>query len=167
MNRTDGSSGPDCGNPGGSPHERKAPTLSQSQSEGPPRFDGPRFAAWLGRRMESERLSVEDVFTRSHLPRGTVDNLRRGEPAPYIVAKRGQRALVPPINTIAALAFGLDLRFSYLASKAGLDDEGDRWRNFTPAELGVIALALSCDPNTLDDRLREITHPVIHRIKGR
>lgn len=107
----------------------------------PPVFDGPGFARWLRKWMEAEGIQNTDLAERAGISVGVVQVLRRGTPQSY-VSRKGQSALHPGIETIAAVAHGLGLQFSYVASKAGFGDEGDRWVNFSEAERTALFIAL-------------------------
>lgn len=116
----------------------------------PQRWDGPAFAAWLHRWMDANDILVVDLARRSGLSKGQIQDLRRGTTRPSATkgSTRGVRNV--NVNTLAAIADGLGLRFSYVASKAGLTDEGDRWAAFSPAERAILAERLGGDPNNLD-----------------
>jgi transcriptional regulator with XRE-family HTH domain len=111
----------------------------------PPRFDGPRFAAWLRKVMRHERLTARELGQRAGVHATTIDALLRGIP-PRASMERGQKALSPAINTIYAIAHGLGLQFSYVASRAGLGDDADRWSNFSAAERLAVMVALGVGP---------------------
>lgn len=106
-------------------------------------FDAPRFAKWLRKWKDAERLEWKEIAERSGLHLSTVLQLARGHPQRYRAVK-GQREVNPGIVTIARLAHGLDLEFGYVASKGGIFGGGaDRWEHFSEAERTLIEHALS------------------------
>lgn len=108
-----------------------------------PAFDGPRFAAWLTRWRDHERLRWVDIADRSGISYSIVQQLARGAPQASARA-RGQVDIDPRITTVARLAHGLDLEFGYVASR-GLVNAGSgssRWGNFSKPEREALLLAL-------------------------
>lgn len=128
----------------------------------PPTYDGLGFASWLRRWMAAEGVRVVDLAERAGLSVGMIHVLRRGVPADYVRRHRGQQVLHPAIESIAAIAHGLGLQFSYVASKAGFGDEGGRWANFTEAERIALTIALGgeSDDDDLDALLEEAVQPI-------
>lgn len=142
---------------------RRAPDETVVHAVTPaPVFDGPRFARWLRAWMSAEGMMVADLVRSSGLSFGVIHALRRGTPT-NSTARSGQKALQPSINTIAAVAHGLGLEFSYVAAKCGVGDAGDRWRNFTDAERLALFIALDgeTDADDLDSLLRRAIAPPI------
>lgn len=135
-----------------------APMIDGRRWSAPPAFDGPGFAKWLRRYMESEGLGVAEVARRAGLHPGMLHLLRRGTPSSTAAAK-GQKALHPAIETIAAVAHALELQFSYVASKAGFDSEGDRMANFSFGELSALAELLDCEVSEIDELITELAIP--------
>lgn len=125
-----------------------------------PVFDGPRFGQWLRRWMQAENITMPQLARRSGVSVGMLQQVRAGLPTSSARA-RGQTTINPGINTLAGIAHGLGLQFSYVAAKAGLSDAGDRWQNFSPDERLAIAVALDGDddPQALDRRLAELVSP--------
>lgn len=119
----------------------------------PPVFDGPRFALALRNHMDSKEIQVQDVVERTGMSRGVVQTLRRGTPG-IVDMRRGQKIINPRINTLAAVVFAIDQRFSFVMSWAGLEDEGER---FTPSEKRVLADLLGCQPEAVGELLRTHT----------
>lgn len=127
-----------------------------------PAFDGPKFAKWLRRWMSAEDLQSPDLAQRSGLSVGMIHDLRRGAPAPWQVRNAGRTSpKTYDINSIAKVAHGLGLEFSYVAAKGGLGGESDRWAMFTALERDAIAsrLGVDADPDDLDAAVRAITYP--------
>lgn len=136
----------------------EAPIVEGRRVTPPPVFDGPGFAVWLRRIMDAEGMAVSDLSERSGLHASMLATLRRGIPSSTQQAQ-GQRAINPSINTIAAVAHGLGLELSYVMSKAGLDNAGDRWANFSDREAEALAVLLDCEIDELDASLRELVTP--------
>lgn len=99
--------------------------------------------------MDAHDIKVDVLAERSHMSRGVIQDLRSGR------MRKGQGRRNPAVNTLAAVADGLGLRFSYVASKGGLTDEGDRWAAFTAAERQFIAGRLGADPGDLDATIQK------------
>lgn len=126
-------------------------------------FDGPKFAKWLRRWMSAEDLQSPDLAQRSGLSVGMIHDLRRGAPAPWQVRNAGRTSPKTfDINSIAKVAHGLGLEFSYVAAKGGLGGESSRWAMFTALERDAIASRLGvddADADALDAAVRAITYP--------
>lgn len=109
----------------------------------PPEFDGQRFAAKLRNWMQSEGLTVDETAERCGVHPSTIHNLRRGVPQ-STTRRQTQEKIQPSINSLAAIAHGLNLEVSYVMAWAGLGDT-DRWKNFSASERLGIALAIGAD----------------------
>lgn len=128
----------------------------------PPTFNGPGFASWLRRWMAAEGIAVVELAKRAGVSVGAIHVLRRGVPADNVRVRKGQDALHPAIESIAAVAHGLGLQFSYVASKAGFGDTAGRWANFTETERIALAIALGgeSDDDDLEALLEEAVQPI-------
>lgn len=127
----------------------------------PPVFDGPRFAKWLRKWMAAEGMQVRELAERSGVSASMIADLRRGTPARSSKGPTPVR-MTPGVNVIAAIAHGLGLELGYVASKAGLQSDGDRWHNFTDAERVALAVALDAGsdvPADLDAALQDLAEP--------
>lgn len=131
------------------------PIIDGQRRPDPPRYDGPAFASWLRRAMEMEGLTVADLAARSGIHPTMLNTLRRGIPTQQALDK-GQTALHPSIESIAAVAHGMDLEFAYVASKAGFGGAGER---FTASEARGLAELLGVEASDLEDVLREFAQP--------
>jgi len=105
-----------------------------------PNFDAESFARWLTAWRASEGLTWGAIAERSELHKGTLQQLVAGPSATRTA--QGQKKISPAAETIARLAYGLDLELSYVASKAGLTNTGSRWRNFNREERAALSEAL-------------------------
>jgi hypothetical protein len=120
----------------------------------PPVFDGPSFARVLKNHMDSKGIEVHELAKAAGTGRGFIQTLRRGRPTDQQMAA-GQTVLNPRVNSLAAVAHGLDQRLSFVLSWANFTDTGDR---FTRPERELLAGLLDCDPADVDVRLRELAH---------
>lgn len=110
--------------------------------------------------MAAEEIKPPDLAESSGLSVGVMHDLRRGTPAPWAVRNGRQSAKSIDVNTLAKLAHGLGLEFSYVAARAGLlGEHPDRWAAFTELERDAIARELGGDPDDLDGILQAITFP--------
>lgn len=115
----------------------------------PPTFDGRAFANWLKRWKQGERLEWAALARDSGVAVGTLQLLARGIPVKSAL-ERGQTEMNPGITTVARVAYGLGLDFSYVASKGGLNPGGDRWMNFTKDERKLLAGLLRDSPQSMN-----------------
>jgi transcriptional regulator with XRE-family HTH domain len=125
-----------------------------------PTYDAERFGSWLKRWRASEGLDWGDISERSGLHTSTLHQLARGT----VQAKRGStggNAIDPKITTLARLAHGLGLDFSYVVSKSGLISDGDRWGNFSAKERRELYRALRLAQRVLGEDSAEL-----HRMLG-
>lgn len=131
-------------------------------SEGPPKFDPKAFGEWLTRHQAIEGIRNDELADRARISRDLVDRLRHGRLRPAAIA-RGQKTHQVNINSLAALAWALGMDFSHVASKAGLQWDGDRWSNFGNVDRRKLAALLGAsnpnDTNELDERLDAIPLP--------
>lgn len=134
----------------------------EGPAEPAPTFNGAQFARWLRGWMESEGIAVTELARASDIGEGTIHQLRRGQPN-KAMRDRGQTSWTPALQIIVNLAHGLGLQLSYVLSKAGLTDDGDRWANFSESERLALAIVLDADDaedaQELDSRLRELVNP--------
>jgi transcriptional regulator with XRE-family HTH domain len=119
-------------------------------------FDAAKFAAWLTRHMDAWDIEVGDLADRIGVHRSTIGQLRRGRP------DKGASQKSPSINLIAAVAWGLDMPFDYVAAQAGLTWRGpiDRWDLLlTGRERAALARKLGGDAADLEKILRAAIDP--------
>lgn len=109
-----------------------------------PRFDGPRFASWLRRYRDAERLEWTTIAQRSGIHYSTLMSLVRGQ------VQGSQHSTDPSATTLARLAHGLGLDFTYIAAKAGLlgDGEAPRHSAYNDREREALLTGLSGLPGT-------------------
>lgn len=107
-----------------------------------PEFDGPKFAAWLHRWKDAHNLQWEAVAAKAGVHYSTVQQLARGVPQAH-ARGRGQTQINPSINTLAALAQGLELDLDYVLEQGGLGSPGSRWRGFHERERQALLLVLN------------------------
>lgn len=98
-----------------------------------PTYDWGRLSVWLQRIRESEGFRWSDLAERADLGYSTL----------MALVHRGKAVRPnPSAETIAKLAFALDLDVGYVMEKAGLGQSGSRWSNFTRAELDELQTGL-------------------------
>lgn len=118
-----------------------------------PRYNGPRFAAWLRRYGEAERLVWKEVAKEAGLSYSTVMHILNPETGRNRV--RRTSAPDPSGTTLARLADALGLDFSYVASKAGLGGGGvSRFAAFNPREREALLAGMMHLDTGANERLR-------------
>src|SRR4051812_5382211 len=108
-----------------------------------PTYDDPRFGSWLARWKATEGLQWTEIARRSGIHTSMVHKLQRG------VQDKGRpgagNKINPSAESLARLAYGLEIEFPYLLTKTGLLDfgrEGSRWGSFSTPEREHLLAAL-------------------------
>lgn len=128
---------------------------------GPPVFNADKFAFWFDRHIKVHKLSVPDLARAAGFGSARLLDLRRGGPQPRVVELTGQKGLTPSVNTIAGLSWALHLSNSFVLSRGGIGEQGER---FTEAERDVLADLLGGRPEEIDDLLQELVDH--HKTRG-
>jgi hypothetical protein len=115
-----------------------------------PVLDAERLAAWLRHHMALDGLIGRDLAERSGLSKGIIDDLRSLRKRPSYKARRRSYK----VDTLVALAHGLDMDLAHLLTKAGLSvNSTDRWHNFAEVERRKLAALLGADDHNDSDDL--------------
>lgn len=124
----------------------------------PPEFDAPAFGVWLTRHMAIEGTGTRELAQKAGVSGDLVFRMRRGRDNPHRAARQGPMQF--NVNSLAKVAWALGMNLSHLATKAGLQLDGDRWTGgFGDVERRALAQALGVrdpdDPEEFENRLHE------------
>jgi hypothetical protein len=130
--------------------------------DGPPKFDAPAFAKWLTRHMAIRGIGTNELAARTGLSKDMIARLRRGGDVGRRTTRKSPMQV--NINSLAAVAWALEMDFGHVAAKAGLQTGGDRWLPlFSLEERTKMATLLGGadpdDPDELDARLDAVSTP--------